>query len=233
MRPVNRGQCPVEDDGSVRVYTSYGNARRDLIDRMGQYCSYCNQKLPASLAVEHVRPKSLNPELELEWDNFLLGCTNCNSTKGDKPVDLNDYVWPDVHNTSLAFTYSSDGKVHIKDQLEDNIRRRAQNLLNLVGLEKYEDKPTDSDRRWKNRKTTFHKAEEALKLFESAKDKGAEQEFTVLIGLWATDNGFFSIWIQVFSDYPNVKKEIINSFKGTATDAFDDNADAVQRTPDL
>ena len=39
MRPVDRGECPIEDDGSLRTYSTYAKARRDLIDRMGQYCS--------------------------------------------------------------------------------------------------------------------------------------------------------------------------------------------------
>ena len=233
MRPVNRGNCPTKDDGSMKVYTAYGNARRDLIDRMGQYCSYCNQKLPASLAVEHVVPKSLAPDLALEWDNFLLACTNCNSTKGDKDIVINEYLWPDVHNTVLAFDYTEDGKVYINESLNVDLQQRAQNLLDLVGLQKYEDKPTDSDRRWKNRKDTFYKAKVALDLFLRARKKDAEDEFITAIGLWATDNGFFSIWLEVFSAFPEVKKKLIQSFTGTALDAFDANADAIPRTKDL
>ncbi|MEP7375997.1 MAG: HNH endonuclease [Chitinophagaceae bacterium] len=81
MRPVARGPRPKDLSGNDVTFTSYGNARGALIERMGQYCSYCNQKLPASLAVEHVQPKDPVPALELEWTNFLLGCTNCNSAK--------------------------------------------------------------------------------------------------------------------------------------------------------
>lgn len=92
MRPVTRGPRPLNPDGTPKTYATYGAARRDLIECMGQYCSYCNQKLPASLAIEHVQPKALVPALRLEWDNFLLGCTNCNSTKSDNPVDLRDFI---------------------------------------------------------------------------------------------------------------------------------------------
>lgn len=233
MRPIDRGECPTENNGSKKVYTKYDYARRDLIDRIGQYCSYCNQKLPASLAVEHVKPKSIVPSLELEWDNFLLACTNCNSTKGDKPIELDDYLWPDVHNTHLAFIYSSDGKVEVNPELEPALKVRAQNLLDLVGLQRYKDQPTDSDRRWKNRKTTFNKANEALELFNSARANGFEEEFISLLGLWVTDNGFFSIWLDVFSGFPKVKNKIIQSFEGTALDAFDTVANAVPRTTDL
>lgn len=233
MRPVDRGEHPKEEDGSARIYTSYSNARRDLIDRMGQYCSYCNQKLPASLAVEHVQPKSLFPALELEWENFLLACTNCNSTKGNKPVDLNDYLWPDVHNTDLAFVYTQDGKVQVNTNLNSQLQQKAQNLLDLVGLEKYEDNYTASDRRWKNRKNTFSKVAESLKLFESALSKGAGEEFINVLGNYASDNGFFSIWLQIFTNYSQVRKKIIQSFVGTAANAFDINTNAISRTDEL
>lgn len=233
MRPVERGPVPLEADGSNKVFTAYGNARRDLIDRMGQYCSYCNQKLPSSLAVEHVQPKKPNPTLELEWTNFLLGCTNCNSTKGDKPVDLPDYLWPDVHNTYLAFNYTPDGKVDVHPALSAALKVKAQNMLDLVGLQSYPDNPTASDRRWLNRKDAFVKANIALVLYQSAAAKGAATEFEKALGLWASDNGFFSIWMNVFNAYPNVKQQIVLSFKGTADTCFDTDVNPVQRTAEL
>ncbi|WP_312824858.1 HNH endonuclease [Epilithonimonas sp.] len=233
MRPVERGPVPLEADGSNRVYSAYDQARRDLIERMGQYCSYCNQKLPSSLAVEHVQPKKPNPTLELEWTNFLLGCTNCNSTKGKKPVNLTDYLWPDVHNTHIPFTYTPDGKIDVNPLLPDPLKVKAQNMLDLVGLQSYPDNPTASDRRWLNRKDAFVKANIALVLYQSAAAKGASSEFEKALGLWASDNGFFSIWMFVFNAYPNVKEQIILSFTGTAATCFDANLDPVNRTTEL
>src|SRR5664280_2710916 len=118
MRPIERGPRPLDENGDPKIYTDYSYARRDLIDRMGQYCSYCNQRLPASLAVEHIQPKDPVPVLKLEWTNFLLGCTNCNSTKGATPIMLNDYLWPDIHNTHLAYIYKDDGTVDINPLLD-------------------------------------------------------------------------------------------------------------------
>lgn len=233
MRPVERGDVPTNADGSKKSYTAYSQARGDLIERMGQYCSYCNQKLPASLAVEHVQPKSLNPELELSWENFLLGCTNCNSTKGSKPVDLDDFLWPDKHNTHIAFQYTADGKVSVSSTIADNLARKAQNLLDLVGLQKYPNSATASDRRWTNRKAAFAIASETLNLFISASANGAEEESIRLIGILAAENGFFSIWLDVFKQYPEVRKQIIKSFEGTATDAFDSGTQSIPRTSEL
>ena len=83
MRPVERGTAP-------RTYSQYSDAIGDLEERLGTYCSYCERRLPISLAVEHVVPKDLHPELKTEWTNFLLGCTNCNSVKADQPVEVDN-----------------------------------------------------------------------------------------------------------------------------------------------
>lgn len=232
MRPVERGPRPLNSDGTPKMYSAYSHARKDLIERIGQYCAYCNQKLPASLAVEHVQPKVLVPHLELEWENFVLGCTNCNSIKGDRPVHLTEFLWPHVHNTHLAIIYTPDGKVHVNDSLPADLQRKAQNVLDLVGLQKYPNNPTASDRRWINRKEAFVKANTALVLYSRAIAKGAANEFEKLLGSWAADNGFFSVWLTVFNNYPAVKKEIIHAFVGTAP-CFDEQAQAINRTEEL
>lgn len=233
MRPVERGAPPTKADGTPKNYSSYGTARADLIERMGQYCSYCNQKLPASLAVEHVRPKILDPALTLEWDNFLLGCTNCNSSKGDTPVTLDQYLWPDLHNTHLAFDYTADGKVNVKAGLAAETTKKAQNLLKLVGLQKYPRTATASDRRWLNRKDAFTKADAAMRLYLSAASKGAAPEFEEALGLWASDNGFFSIWMSVFDAYPGAKRRIAEAFTGTAPNSLNADFTFRNRTAEL
>ncbi len=53
MRPVERGQRPVVN-GVAREYKEYGDARNDLIDRVGDYCSYCEIPVPSGPNVEHV-----------------------------------------------------------------------------------------------------------------------------------------------------------------------------------
>lgn len=115
MRPVLRGDTPTDEEGRAIEYGDYKDARDDLIDRMGDYCSYCEVALHSQVDVEHVQPKSLNPELELEWKNFLLACGNCNSIKGNKEVELSDYYWPDQDNTLRAFYTSRTS--HLKSLL--------------------------------------------------------------------------------------------------------------------
>lgn len=87
MRPVERGEAPIETDDQPRQYSKYQDARPDLISRLGKYCSYCERRIPTNLAVEHIQNKDDRPDLEREWCNFLLGCVNCNSTKLKKVKD--------------------------------------------------------------------------------------------------------------------------------------------------
>jgi predicted RNA-binding protein with PIN domain len=46
MRPVVRGE-------NTKIFKDYKDARRDLIEKLGEYCSYCEMRIPSSLDVEH------------------------------------------------------------------------------------------------------------------------------------------------------------------------------------
>lgn len=71
------------------INKTYPKSRADLISNIGEYCSYCEMPLGASLAVEHMLPRNEFPESALEWANFLLACSPCNSVKGRKPSRAN------------------------------------------------------------------------------------------------------------------------------------------------
>ena len=91
MRPVERGPRPNDPStGLGRIFDEYGHARPYLIHQMGDYCSFCEMQLPAALAVEHIQHKDGKPGLEREWENFLLACPSCNSTKGTKVGTLEE-----------------------------------------------------------------------------------------------------------------------------------------------
>lgn len=238
MRPVERGPRPINPQtGEEKVFSAYKYARRDLIDRMGQYCSYCETRLNASLAVEHVRPKDPVPELELEWDNFLLGCTNCNSTKNDTNVVLVDYYWPDRHNTYIPFVYTEDGRLEISSDLQAPEIQKAQAMADLVGLQKYPNNATASDRRWLNRKEAYQKALRNRKRLFEASTHGPENRrlFLDLLIELATSSGFFSIWFSVFEAENDVRKALLEAFPGTHLESFDagNHYSPVKRTVEM
>lgn len=66
----------------------YTNAHHDLISTVGYYCSYCGIPVGIGVHVEHKLPKLSYPDRAVLWDNFLLACDNCNSSKGEKPSRL-------------------------------------------------------------------------------------------------------------------------------------------------
>ncbi len=234
MRPVERGPNPKDDNGHPVQYTEYSRARRDLIDQLGEYCSYCEVRLASSLAVEHIEPKTLNPQLELVWSNFLLACTNCNSTKGKKSITLADYVWPHLHNTSLYFDYLETGHIKTMPGLDNNITTRAENMIDLVGLDKVTPKEGTvayneaSDRRFENRYEMFIEAKVIKKELDDAEDTAKPHIINHIVSL-AKFRGFWSVWMTVFHDRKTIRSRLINEITGTCTTCFDANTTPVNR----
>lgn len=228
MRPVNRGPCPQKDDGTDVAYTEYKNARKALIQRMGEYCSYCEARLSASLAVEHVRPKKppgaeqVDLARALSWDNFLLACTNCNSTKGDTDVVIADYLWPDCDNTFSAFIYSEGGIVSAS---QSAVTVKAQNMITLVGLDKRPDRADASDRRWLNRK-------EVWDIAVYSRENLANNDIIALreqIIYTAKGYGHWSIWMTVFAHDADMQARFFACLPGTSPECFDDHFAPVVR----
>lgn len=228
MRPVDRGVWPVDANQQKIVFSHYSDARGELIQRMGQYCSYCEMKLDASLAVEHVQPKQargssvVNQTLLLDWGNFLLACSNCNSTKSNKPVVLTDYVWPDVDNTFRAFVYSVGG---IISAAAGPVSHEARNTIDLVGLDKTPVTADASDRRWLNRLETWGMAERAKTRLMNDDSTWHRES----IAEHAYSQGYWSIWMTVFCHDSDMLRRIIEQYKGTSNSCFDPAGVALHR----
>lgn len=238
MRPVERGPHPTNSKGERVVYREYAEARGELIKRLGgEYCSFCEMHLDASLAVEHVQPKSKVPDLEKSWSNFLLACTNCNSTKGDDAIVLDDYVWPDSDNTAECLRYGPGALVRPADHADDAVRARTKNTIDLVALDWNPSKPKKrknvrtegrdsvSDRRWMNREETWNIAEDARHdLEETIRDHGEDSRDAIkarrrLISE-ALGHGYWSVWMTVFADDNKTRQMLIDAFKA-ARSCFD------------
>lgn len=226
MRPVERGPIPLDNEGNPKEFTNYTQARRGLIDRIGEYCSYCEMHLNASLAIEHIQPKSLNPELEVDWDNFLLACANCNSTKGNTPIVLENYFWPDHDNTARAYEYEEGGTIVVAAALSPGEQNRALRMIDLVGLNKIPgNDPAASDRRWQNRREAWGIAKHALKRVQNLPvDEMREQVVDTALA-----EGFWSIWMTVFIDDSVMRQHFITEFRGTSRDSFDNHANPIPR----
>lgn len=224
MRPVDKGLAP-------RTYTDYKEAGRDLQQRLGDYCSYCERQVETHLATEHIQPKCHIPALRNRWDNFLLACVNCNSCKSDNDIAVRDYLWPDSDNTLLAMEYLRGGVVRVNPTMSATLQRKAQATITLLGLDKdpgnqeRDRRPKDSDRRWLRRQQTW-------KLAELTRQKLLGNDSTDvrdLIVLCALGRGMFSIWWTVFSGDADMRRRLREAFLGTAANCFDANEELLSR----
>ncbi len=200
MRPVNKGNAP-------RVYTDHGQARHDLGAVIGYYCSYCEMKVRNSIEVEHILPQNQGGA-RLDWDNFLLSCKYCNTRKSDINDNLVDYLWPDIDNSDLAFTYSEANIIEPKANLSNNLRDKAQQSIDLMKLNLAEMETTEADTRWISRKEAW---DLAWKSYTDWKEAPIIQMARSLAR--ASLNGHYSIWIEVFKNEQMVIDAIDNEYR--------------------
>lgn len=233
MRPIRKGGSPVAGD-----YRNYEDAKPDLVSCLGLYCSYCERPITSLLAVEHVQPKGLAAYRHLEgnWNNFLLACVNCNSTKGDKDVQPASYLLPDRDNTFVAFSYLPDGTIEPSaNAVVKGLQAIAQDTLQLTGLDKAAINTPDINGkqvaldRGSQRMNVWLEASEAKKELDTQLDN---QVLRRVIIRQALAKGFFSIWMTVFSDDSDMCSRFIDAFPGTReSGCFDANGYPVSPAP--
>ena len=224
MRPIRRNASPRDGD-----FDDYTAAKPYLISRLGSYCSYCERRIVSQLAVEHIQPKGRSQygHLKGRWDNFLLSCINCNATKKDKDVDPEEVLLPDRDNTFLAFEYTPDGRVAVRDDLDSAAKSAAKRLLELVGLDRRISKASDENGRLiamdrvSQRMEAWLLAQETKKDVESNPENSAVRECAART---ARENGFFSIWMTVFTGDVDMQRRLLHAFEGTSeSGCFDEN----------
>ncbi|MDJ1470256.1 HNH endonuclease [Xanthocytophaga flava] len=206
MRSIIRGNVP-------NSYTHYKDARNDLAERIGWFCSYCEMPVRNMIEVEHIHPVA-NGGNELDWDNFLLSCRYCNSVKKNNNMNRVGFFWPDVDNTPLAFEYSESNIIEPATGLQPNERSSALSSINLMGLNRTPhsgNEPTDADSRWIARINAIGIINESYNDWLTC----PTQQFARQIARTATGHGFYSFWIMKFNNVQIVINEINRAFLGT------------------
>lgn len=223
MRPVRRDTSPRTSD-----FSSYSDAQTDLVARLGIYCSYCERRVATQLAVEHIQPKGLPAYAHLVgcWENYLLGCVNCNSTKKDKDVHLERILLPDRDNTFAAFTYHPDGSIAPSPSAVSNgLELMARRTLELTGL----DRPISIALDENGKQVALDRVAQRMEVWAVAEDARCD----------VTDNpgndavrrgavrtalgyGFFSIWMTIFEADTDMRNRLVDAFSGTRqSECFD------------
>lgn len=217
MRPVTRNAAPA-------VYKKYQDAIGDLETCFGRYCSYCERHFPALLAVEHVSPKNSDKARKTDWTNFLIGCVNCNSVKGETPTNDEDFLWPDKDNTLKAIQYKAGGIIEPSPTLDPLILPKVVALIDLVGLDRHpgkspEKRPNERDKRYLDREEAWKTAQ----LSRSVLNNNDNNLVRDLIVATAKVSGFFSVWITTFHDDSDMRRRLVEAHPGTARDCFEDD----------
>ncbi len=225
MRPVSRGPG---------VYSRYEDAKQDLADRLGCYCSYCERRIPTQLAVEHIQPKARPQYVHLvnEWTNFLLACANCNSAKGDYPVECDQLLLPDRDNTFAAFVYEETGMVEPAPGLGKHVYGLAVALRDLIGLNRLRCPDWDEATAFSALERISQRVQAWVQAKDARRDYEAGKTTARRIACEAAGAGFFSIWMAAFAGVEDVRRELIGIFPNTAADCFDQNTQAVSPRPD-
>ena len=210
-------------------YPKYGDAKFPLASNIGQYCSYCegDEKIH-SLEVEHMAAISKGGS-PTAWNNFLLCCKICNTTKGVEVIN-DDYHWPHLNNTFYSFIYDETGRVKVNDSIPELSKVRALNLLNLAKLQRYpgtDNLPTPKDFRWKYRFEAWNNASRCKEQFLD----GSITEDDIISN--AKYTGQWSIWFTVFKGIDSVRARLISDFPGTCASCFDANNhyEPIERNP--
>ncbi len=174
--------------------------------------------------VEHIEAKAKGGGLT-DWDNLLLSCKYCNTRKGTKAAkgDRGKYLWPDEDDTFHPYQYSSGApqinEAFLADQ-DKTYSERAKRLFALVGLG---NRPSykEKDRRFLARNEAYNHAllsKEGWDKVGEGKDKEIYLELMIRL---AQSTGFFSSWMEVFKDDEEVKKALIQGFRGTRESVFE------------
>ena len=216
MRPVNRGDAPA-------VYTRYEDAKHDLVNRLGSYCSYCERRIPTLLAVEHIQPKGLAQYAHLEcgWTNFLLACVNCNSAKAAAVVECDALLLPDRDNTFAAFVYDKLGTVTPNVAFGPVVESLALALGDLTALNRVNHPHWNEAVLFSAIERVGQRVQAWVQANDARLDFDAGRTWSGAIAREAAATGLFSIWMAAFEGAPEVRRAIIAAFPNTEGDCFD------------
>lgn len=226
MRPVDKGSSP------YKTIKKYQDALPYLEEKIGKYCSYCEMPIRHVPEVEHKVSKKHGGELTA-WENLLLGCKYCNTRKKAETTTHNkeDYLWPDEKNTAIAYKYINGFPTVNEADLKEldptgKSYEKAQNTYKLVGLGNEPDlEKGEKDKRLPERNASYYRALESLECWKHVKDAPDEfkKDMQKQIIMTAVSDGFFSVWMYVFIEEPQILSALIDNFPGTNKAFFEEN----------
>ena len=216
MRPVIKSNR-IDAFGNPLEIRPYRNAKEGLANELGIFCSFCEKYVPRSgLAVEHIRGKKTRDNLGnlkyshqiYRWDNFLLACVNCNSTKGNKDIELLNPYLPHENNLLHYINCIEGGLIELKPGTVGLELARTNAFIDLMGLDRVpgHNEYSDFDDRWENRLKVYEIANRQCNKYIAP---NPSTDIETIIDL-ARTNGYFAIWYTVFNGIDEVINALLN-----------------------
>ena len=86
----------------AHALSRHTDIKNALITETNGKCAYCESKLQHIHHgdVEHIYPKSLDPNKSFEWENLTIACEICNQNKSNKDPNLEYIIDPYVIDPS-------------------------------------------------------------------------------------------------------------------------------------
>ncbi len=136
---VNENWQPTYKDLTSQLKNTLFNS---LKEEQGYLCCYCERKLQNDengnkyYHIEHLRPQSKFPQLQLDYENLLCSC-QCNQKNEDNQCGMSkenwfseDMITPLQEDCESKFTYTEFGKIKSADENNSAIEKTI-NQLNL------------------------------------------------------------------------------------------------------
>ena len=171
----------------------------------------------------HFRFRMFETPLEKVQRQFRLS----EEAAADISKDLHLYLGCEFHANMEMLPMLREKKVNeellIKLDSTGDYLKRARNTYNLVGLGNLP-MGKDRDRRFGQRNTAYQKALNSLENWNHMKDlsKEYQNDMKKQIVMTALGDGFFSIWMEVFCDEPEIRLALIEAFPGTNLNYYDE-----------
>jgi nitroreductase len=225
MRPINsdKGGHPVNPTGGLKTVNDYHYWKADLEQRIGMFCTYCGIRL-TNPQVEHVVPvhpvAGAPTGAALSWNNVVLACQPCNGAggKSNKNYTPAQHYRPMDHNTLLPFinidhtTTKEHVIVAVANVWNAAQQAKAQSTIGVFNWQQIDTRPNKNDYRSSERWQAKQSALAAFELFQLSEGQPAHIVMRAAqnVATMAVGKGFFSLWVEIFINKPEVLKWLIH-----------------------
>jgi len=140
--PISLTRHRSQSHANYKNYKEKDDLRKNLLDEQGYICCYCMQGirikkgelLELKMKIEHWKPQSKFPELQLDYNNLLGACLGnegypkhlqpCDTKKGEDIITVN----PTQKNCDFLIKFSTSGEIYSEDE---NVAKDLNDTLNL------------------------------------------------------------------------------------------------------